>query len=162
MADFKARNKSLTAKLLRQGYRYHKLRKTISKFYRRHYELVSKFNVGLKTLLHQGLSESKSYDDVVYKFKLLSIYVLSCFPLGFEGRMWDLIVSVPEHCLSFYFMSRQINPNTCNLKVIHYNLEKCISKVMRYFCSSVCFMLYMQCICPQFCCVLTWFYVKNM
>ena len=24
------------------------------------------------------------------------------FPFGFEGRMWDLIVSVPDHCLSFY------------------------------------------------------------
>ena len=22
---------------------------------------------------------------------------------GFEGRMWNLIVSVPDHCLSFYF-----------------------------------------------------------
>ena len=30
--DFNARNKSLTAKLLQQGYRYHKLRKTFSKF----------------------------------------------------------------------------------------------------------------------------------
>ena len=40
-----ARNKSLTAKLLQQGYRYHKLRQTFSKFYRRHYELVSKFSV---------------------------------------------------------------------------------------------------------------------
>ena len=27
------------------------------------------------------------------------------FPFGFEGRMWDLIVSVPDHCLSFYFTS---------------------------------------------------------
>ena len=35
--------------------------------------------------------------------KLLSIYVFSYFPFGFEGRMWDLIVSVPDHCLSFYF-----------------------------------------------------------
>ena len=26
----------------------------------------------------------------------------SYFPFGFEGRMWDLIVSVPDHCLSFY------------------------------------------------------------
>ena len=60
---------SLTAKLLQQGYRYHKLRKTFSKFYRRHYELVSKFNVGLKTLLHQGLSEPEFYGDLVYKFK---------------------------------------------------------------------------------------------
>ena len=23
--------------------------------------------------------------------------------LVFEGRIWDLIVSVPDHCLSFYF-----------------------------------------------------------
>ena len=26
-------------------------------------------------------------------------------PFGFEGRMWDLIVSVPDHCLSFYFFN---------------------------------------------------------
>ena len=69
VVDFNAPNKSLTAKLLQQGYRYHKLRKTFSKFYRRHYELVSKFNVGLKTLLHQGLSEPEFYGDLVYKFK---------------------------------------------------------------------------------------------
>ena len=68
-ADFNARNKSLTAKLLLQGYRYHKLRKIFSKFYRRHYKLVSKFNVGLKTLLHQGLSEPEFYGDLIYKFR---------------------------------------------------------------------------------------------
>ena len=34
VADFNARNKSLTVKLLQQGNRYHKLRKTFSKFYR--------------------------------------------------------------------------------------------------------------------------------
>ena len=67
--DFNARSKSLTAKLLQQGYRYQKLRKTFSKFYRRHYELVSKFNVGLKPLLHQGLSEPEFYGDLVYKLK---------------------------------------------------------------------------------------------
>ena len=33
------------------------------------HELVSKFNVGLKTLLHQGLSEPEFYGDLVYKFK---------------------------------------------------------------------------------------------
>ena len=47
------RNICLTAKLLDQGYRYHKLRKTFSKFYRRHYDLISKFNDGLKTLPRQ-------------------------------------------------------------------------------------------------------------
>ena len=46
VVDFNASNKSLPAKLLQQGYRYHKLRKTFSKFYCRHYELVSKFSVG--------------------------------------------------------------------------------------------------------------------
>ena len=67
--DFNTRNKCLTAKLLKQGYRYHKLRKAFSKFYRRHYELISKFNVGLKSPLHQGLSEPEFYGDLVYKFK---------------------------------------------------------------------------------------------
>ena len=38
--------------------------------------------------------------------KLPSIYVFSYFAFGFEGRMWDLIVSVPDHCLSFYLSSR--------------------------------------------------------
>ena len=28
---------------------------------------------------------------------------LDISPFGFEGRIWDLIVSVPDHCLSFYF-----------------------------------------------------------
>ena len=69
VADFNARNKSLTAKLLQQGYRYHKLQKTFSKFYWRYYELVSLFNVGLKTPLHQGLSKPEFYGDLVYKFK---------------------------------------------------------------------------------------------
>ena len=71
VTDFNARNKSLTAKLLQQGYRYHKLRKTFYKFYRRHYELISKYNVGLETLLSEGLSELEFYGDLVYKFKKL-------------------------------------------------------------------------------------------
>ena len=52
--DFNTRNKVLTAKLLRQGYRYHKIRKAFSKFYRRHFDIVSKYNIGLKPFLLQG------------------------------------------------------------------------------------------------------------
>ena len=44
---FVTRIKVLTAKNLRQGYRYHKIRKAFSKFYRRHFDIVSKYNVGL-------------------------------------------------------------------------------------------------------------------
>ena len=69
MTDFIARNKSLTAKLLQEGYRYHKIRKTFSKSYRRPYELVSKFNVGLKTSKRHGLLEQEFYGDLVYEFK---------------------------------------------------------------------------------------------
>ena len=72
VADFNARINCLTAKLLQQGYRYHKLQKTFAKLYRRHYELISKFNVRLKTLLREGLSEPEFYGDLVYKFKKLT------------------------------------------------------------------------------------------
>ena len=67
--DFNTRNEVLTAKPLRQGYRYHKLRKAFSKFYRQHFDIVSKYNVGLKTHLLQGLSEPEFYGDLVYKFR---------------------------------------------------------------------------------------------
>ena len=69
VADFNTRNKLLTQKLLKQGYWYHKLRKTFSKFYRQYYDLISKFQVGLKFLLRQGLSEPDFYSDLVYKLK---------------------------------------------------------------------------------------------
>ena len=69
VTDFNARNNILASKLLRQGYRYHKLRKTFSKFYLRHYKLVSKFNVGIKALSPLGMSELEFYGDLVYKMK---------------------------------------------------------------------------------------------
>ena len=45
--DFNYRNKALTAKLLRQGYRYFKLRKAFLKFYRRHSALLEKYSASL-------------------------------------------------------------------------------------------------------------------
>ena len=67
--DFNNRNLFLTVKLLKQGYRYHKIRKAFSKFYHRHSELIVKYNIGLKTLLPQGISEPIFYGDLVFKFK---------------------------------------------------------------------------------------------
>ena len=69
VADLNTGNVLLTQKLLKQGYCYHKLRKTFSKIYRRYYDLISKFQVGLKSLLHLGLSEPEFYGDLVYKLK---------------------------------------------------------------------------------------------
>ena len=67
LSDFNYRNKALTTKLLRQGYRYFKLRKAFSKFYRKHSALVEKYSVSLKTLLQQGISEPEFYGDLVYR-----------------------------------------------------------------------------------------------
>ena len=67
--DFNYRNKALTAKLLGQGYRYFKLRKAFSKFYRRHSALLEKYSVSLKTLLQQGISEPEFYGDLVSRFR---------------------------------------------------------------------------------------------
>ena len=55
--------------------------------------------------LNDHLSEKKLFIRFIVRAfrKLVSIYVFSYFPFGFEGRIWDLIVSVPDHCLSFYF-----------------------------------------------------------
>ena len=43
--DLNARNKCLIAKLLKQRYRYHKLRKAFSKFYRRHFKIHCRIKI---------------------------------------------------------------------------------------------------------------------
>ena len=66
VTDFNNRNK-----LLKQGYRYHILRKAFSKFYRRHFELIEKYHVSLKkkTTYEQGICNPEFYGEFVYKFK---------------------------------------------------------------------------------------------
>ena len=63
LADFNAHNKTLTTKLLQQGYCYHKLKKAFSKFDHQQYKLVFKYSTRLKTLLQQGLLVSEFYGD---------------------------------------------------------------------------------------------------
>ena len=83
VADFNNSNKLLTHKLLKQGYRFFKLRKTFSKFYRRYYHLISKFQIGLKSILRQGLSEPEFYGDLVYRLnrRLLALIIFQCSSL---------------------------------------------------------------------------------
>ena len=65
VVDFNTRNKVLTAKLDKDI-------DTINFVdVRRHFDIVSKYNVGLKTLLLQGLSE-QFYGDLVYKFRKIT------------------------------------------------------------------------------------------
>ena len=80
----------------KQGYRYHKLRKTFSKFYRRYYDLISKFQVGLKSLLCQGLRNLNSM--VTWCLKLKNIVgsnnfynaVTHCMLGGQPNHGWQL------------------------------------------------------------------------
>ena len=62
VTDFNNCNKFLTAKLLKQGFRHHKLRKAFSKFYRRHFELIEKYYVSLKRLVQQRIRIQNSME----------------------------------------------------------------------------------------------------
>ena len=69
--------------------------------------------------------------------KLLSIYVLSSFPFGFEGRICDLIVSVPDHCLSFYFI-KWLNWNT-NKRLLSNRLQHHDNQLFEQMLLFCCF-----------------------
>ena len=69
VAAFGACGGLLTRRLLGRGCRCRWLRKTFSKFYRRYCGLVSKFQVGLESLLRQGLSEPEFCGGLVCKLR---------------------------------------------------------------------------------------------
>ena len=68
LADLNTRSKVLTAKHLQQRYQYHKFRKTFSKFYRRHFELICKIDTGLKHLCYNPYKNLK-FMVTMYKFR---------------------------------------------------------------------------------------------
>ena len=48
------------------------------------------------------LGKSWSFRLLCVSFVIfLSVFMCASFPFGFEDGMWDLIVLVPNHCLSF-------------------------------------------------------------
>ena len=67
--DFHIRNRTITEKLLKQGYRFNKLWKTLSKFYYRNLPLISKYKCNLKYFLRQGIAHPEFYGDVIYKLR---------------------------------------------------------------------------------------------
>ena len=67
--------------------------------------------------------------------KLLSIYAFRFFPFGFEGRIWDLIVSVPDHCLSFYSV-RQLH--ICTEAGLVYSIYLVLKTFYRVFGELCC------------------------
>ena len=76
--DFNNRNLFLTAK-----YRYHKIRKAFSKFYYRHSELIVKYNIRLKILLQQDISEPIFYLDIMRQSACLVLNPIKVYSYGF-------------------------------------------------------------------------------
>ena len=101
-ADFSARNKCLTATVFSsRAIGIINFEKAFSKFYRRHYKLISKFNVGLKTLLREGLSEPEFYCDLVYKFKKLNEGMTSKTIIRYKRIGYNLNIMRQSACLVF-------------------------------------------------------------
>ena len=68
--DFYSKHLQITSKLLIQGYRYHKLRKTFGKFFRSYSELLSKFGeILFQDYVSQGITHPVFYGDLVYKLR---------------------------------------------------------------------------------------------
>ena len=116
VTDFDNRNKLLTQNLLKQGYRYHKLRKTFSKLYGRYYDLISKFQVGPISLLRQGLSEPEFYDDLVYKLKTI------VGPNYFSAQFIKIIshyqkIGYNINDFAFLFNCRPVDPTSDSMTV---------------------------------------------
>ena len=70
VSDFNSKNLELTSKLLSQGYRYDKLRKTFGKFFRPYSDLLSKFGeISFQEYVTEGISHPVFYGDLVYKLR---------------------------------------------------------------------------------------------
>jgi hypothetical protein len=69
--DFNERNIALTKRLLKQGFLYQELRRKFSNFYKKHTDLVSKYNVSLLWLLSNGISHPSFYNDVLKRIRKL-------------------------------------------------------------------------------------------
>ena len=68
--SFSSKNLQITSKLLTQGYRYHKHRKTFGKFFRSHSDLLSKFcEISFQEIVSKGISQPVFYGDLVYKLR---------------------------------------------------------------------------------------------
>ena len=59
------------------------------------------FKVRLWLVIGKNIKKKKNSGNC----HIVVIDEIMMYPIEIEGRMWDLIVSVPDHCLSFYFVS---------------------------------------------------------
>ena len=92
--DFHSRNLQITSKLLTQGYRYHKLRKTFGKFFRSFSEFGA---ISFQEYVSKGITHPVFYGDVVYKLtrvKSESNFISSCSKIvkRLRRRQYDPVI----------------------------------------------------------------------
>ena len=101
VSDFNERNLHLTEKLLKQGYRYHKLLKTFTKFFHRYNVLVHKFGATCRSLIRNGISHPRFYGNIriivynSYKFNKNRILDMSDSLNKFihKGYKYEIIIN---------------------------------------------------------------------
>ena len=87
---FNERNLFITEKLLHQGFRFHKLIKTFTKFYYRYRNIINKYNSTCKLLIRLGISHPIFYGNILYKAKHRLVKPLN--RLISKGYSYDIVV----------------------------------------------------------------------
>ena len=82
--------------------------------------MISKFNVGLKSLLHQGLSEPEFYGDLVYKLKKIRGMT------DFSDQFRRIIMRYKRIGYNLYVM-RQSASLVINPIAVEFAKNKCLS-----------------------------------
>ena len=76
---------------------------------------MSKYNVGLKTLLLQGLSEPEFYGDLLYKFRKMALLFWFFMVVLLSVYLWN--VSIVATCIAVHFAVRHALYNNKNKKI---------------------------------------------
>ena len=115
ITDFNNHNKLLTQKLLKQSYRYQKIRKTFSKFYRRYYDFISNSKLdlylscvkdfrNLNSMVTWCINWRRSNIFSAQFIKIISHYKKICYSINVLQQTACLVVN-PITVANFAFLS---------------------------------------------------------
>ena len=69
VSDFHSKNLQIISKILTQGYRYHKLRKSFGKFFRSYSDFLSFVEISFQEFVSEGIPHPVFYGDLVYNIR---------------------------------------------------------------------------------------------
>ena len=74
--EFCSRSRLMSEKLLKQGFKYQRLRKTFCKFFNSHNHIVSKYECSLKSMVVGSVAHPEFYGDVLKKIRKVKMLPL--------------------------------------------------------------------------------------